>query len=758
MGDGAAARPDRPLLAGKLVPPWTRPTAVTRQRLLTRLNQAATPLTVIVAPAGWGKTTVLAQWVAQDAERAPTAWLTLDETDNDPVRYWTYVVAALQRDDPQIAAPALTALRVPGLEPLDIAVPSLINDLAGRHAQRTLVLDDYHLITERRIHEAMEFLLTYLPSSVRVVIAARFDPPLPLARLRARGQLTEIRQDDLAFAAAEATGLVTDVAAVAFGDDQVAGLVERTEGWAAGLHLAALTLRGAPEPGRRAEEIRGDDRHVVDYLSSEVLARLPEDHRRFLVHSSVLDRLSGTLCDAALDRSGSGDLLDALEQAGLFLVPLDERREWYRYHRLFRDVLRRELHRTAPDEGPVILGRAAQWWRAHGDVESAVRYLIAADRQREAADLLVASDDEFLDSGAAATYLGLADSLDGALVRADPRLAVALASAAGFSGRLDRVSDLLDIAEAGLAADDRPPHGWTSARGAIATLRATFGRPADLAGAVEEARSAVDLETDADRDGYVISRLALGVALAGLDQHADAVPVLAEARRRAGALDLPVFTQLIAAGALAASLLAVDRTEDAQVLVDECAPAVRRLEEALGEAAGGAVALLRTAEGRLAYDAGETDAARTVLEHAARLGRAAAHPSQTAAVLVALADARLAAGDRPAARAALAEAREIADTDTVFPATLRRIDAAEQRLGRGAVRAARREGTLVEALTDRELSVLRALRGPLSQRDIGRELFLSINTVKGYTKTLYRKLGVASRGEAVERGRELGLI
>jgi LuxR family maltose regulon positive regulatory protein len=275
---------------------------------------------------------------------------------------------------------------------------------------------------------------------------------------------------------------------------------------------------------------------------------------------------------------------------------------------------------------------------------------------------------------------------------------------------------------------------------------------------MEGARRAVDLETDASRDGYVISRLALGVVLAGLDQHAEAVPLLDEARRRADVLDMPIFTRMIAAGMLAMSLLAMQRNDDARALIVAFAPVADRLEQALGDAAGGAVALLRAVEGRLAYDAGEPDAAVRMLEHAARLARAAALPSQTARVLVALADALLAAGDRSSARAALSEAREIADNDSVFPATLRRIETAEQRMGRSAARAARREGALLESLTDRELSILRALPGTLSQREIGRELFLSVNTVKGYTKSLYRKLGVASRSDAVRRGRALGLI
>lgn len=406
-------------------------------------------------------------------------------------------------------------------------------------------------------------------------------------------------------------------------------------------------------------------------------------------------------------------LLD-LERSGLFLVPLDERRQWYRFHRLFRDVLCREA--AGAIDGTETRRAAAAWFEAHGDGETAIRYLIAAGCEREAADRLIAYDDDFLDAGAAGTLLQLADSLDAGLVRADARLAIAMASAAGFSGRFDRVDALLDLAEGSMTDDVMPPPGWTTAAGAIDTLRASFGRGLDPSATVGAARRAVSLEGDPSQHGYAISRLTLGVMLAGVEAYADALPLLDDAWRRAISLNLPTFTQLLAAG------------------------------------------VLRTAEGRLAYAQGRNADAGTVLERAAHLARGAAFPSQTARVLVALADTLLAAGDRSAARDAVAEAREVADDDPVLPATLHRIAAAEQRLGRGAARPARREGALAEALTDRELSVLRALQGPLTQREIGGELYLSRNTVKGYTKSLYRKLQVASRADAVRRGRDLGLI
>jgi ATP/maltotriose-dependent transcriptional regulator MalT len=260
------------------------------------------------------------------------------------------------------------------------------------------------------------------------VIAVRLDPPLLLARMRARGELTEIPAADLRFSPVEATGLVSAVSQVDAGPDVVDPLVNRTEGWAVGLKLAALTIRGAPDPAARAAEVRGDDRHIIDFLTSEVLDRLPTDRRDFLVRTAVLDRLCGSLCDAVLDRAASSAVLDALERADLFVVPLDVHREWYRYHRLFRDILRRELEETAPAEVPGLLRRAADWYLAAGQTDEAVRLWIAAGDRQQAAQVLLAAEDDFVEQGMAATFLRLGDQLGEATVRADPRLAVSMAA------------------------------------------------------------------------------------------------------------------------------------------------------------------------------------------------------------------------------------------------------------------------------------------------------------------------------------------
>ena len=754
---GHRGREPRPLLVNKIAAPPLQPGIVTRSRLLARLDESvAKPLSVVVAPAGWGKTSLLAEWAFRAGDHTPVAWLTLDETDDEPNRFWTHVIAALRTIAPEIGDRVLAALRVPGIDPLEVALPTLLNDLAASQTQHVLIIDDYHVLTDVRIHEAVEFFLSYLPPSQRLVIAARFDPPLPLARMRARGQLTEIRAADLRFSPAEAGSLVSSVGQVKIGAPALDALVERTEGWAVGLKLVALAIRDAPDPDARAAEVHGGDRHIIDFLTSEVLDRLSPGRRDFLVRTSVLDGLCGSLCDAVLRREGSAAVLEALERADLFVVPLDPQRIWYRYHRLFRDVLRRELDSATPHEVADLFRRAADWYLNAGEIGEAVRLLTAAGDRREAGRLLLSAEDTLLDQGEAASYVLLGDGLGEAIIREDPRMSIAMAGAAGQCGRPDRVPALLDIAEAHIPAYP----GWCSLAAAADVLRAAFDAEvrADPERMLTHAERAAGLETDPTLPGYVISRMTLGVVLSGLDRQEQAVAVLTDAWTHSSAVPMPVFIRLQAADLLAMCLFDSGRVEAARRLLNQVEPIMQAMLQALGDAAAPAVALLMMVKGRLAHRDGETVAARGLLARAAELARIAAHPSQTVRVLTALADAELAVGDRRAARAALDEARDIAIEGVAFPATTRRLTEAEARIGRGAARRARQEGRLVEELTDRELSLLLALQEPLTQREIGTKLFLSINTVKGYTKNLYRKLGVVSRAEAVRRGRELGLI
>ena len=628
MRRAPAAQPPQTLLAGKLTAPLLQPGIVTRDRLLGMLDEHGTQrLCLVVAPAGWGKTTLLTEWARRTGDQKSAAWVTLDETDDEPHRFWTYVLTALEKAAPDLTGDALAALRVPSVDPLEVALPALLNDLSRSNARHTLILDDYHLLTDARIHEAVEYLLSYLPPSLRLVIAARFDPPLPLARMRARSELAEIRAADLRFDATEAAGLVSAVSQIEVGSGAVESLLDRTEGWAVGLKLAALTLRGSTDPAGRAAAAR-DDRHILDFLSAEVLDRLSNDWRAFLIRTAVLDRLSGSLCDAVLGRTGSAAVLEALERADLFLVPLDARREWYRYHRLFRDVLLRELRATSPEAAPELLRRAADWYLDAGQVDQAVRLLMAAGDRQRATSLLLSAEDEFLERGAAATYLRLGDQLGEAIIRSDPRLAVSMAGAAAQSGQLERVPGLLGVAEARLHDHSPPYQAWRSLAAAAAVLRAAYDprTRADPPAMLAAAERAASLETDPTLQGYVIARITLGAVLSGLGRQEEAVPVLTEAWERSGQVEAPVFIGLQAAGLLSMCLIETGRDREARRLVHQVAPAVQGMLDALGDAAAVAVTFLVAVEGRLAYRDGHTEEARRLLTRAAELARIAGAP------------------------------------------------------------------------------------------------------------------------------------
>src|ERR1700722_128852 len=330
-----------PLLETKLhVPRWRR-SLVARPRLSERLSRGAeSALTLVSAPAGFGKTTLLAEWLAvAAADGRSVAWLSLDQRDNDPALFWTYLVAALNTGAPAGGAGALARLQPP-LPPNEAGLVALLNDLDAISDDVVLVLDDYHVIDARDVQDAMAFLLEHLPPQIHLVIASRTDPPLPLARLRGRGELAEIRAADLRFTPSEAAAYLNEVMGLVLTAPDVTALEERTEGWIAALQLAALSMQGREDASAFIAGFAGDDRYIVDYLVEEVLARQRTDVRDFLLTTSVLERLTGPLCDAVTGRAGGTAALVALERANLFLVSLDDRRQWYRYHHLFADVLR----------------------------------------------------------------------------------------------------------------------------------------------------------------------------------------------------------------------------------------------------------------------------------------------------------------------------------------------------------------------------------------------------------------------------------
>jgi LuxR family transcriptional regulator, maltose regulon positive regulatory protein len=398
------------------------------------------------APAGFGKTTLLAGWARRS--RRPVAWLSLDVGDNDPARFWRYVVGALDRVRPGLEE-QVTAL-LPGPQPPpEAVVAAVVNKLALPPAEGeiTLVLDDYHLIEAPAVHDSVAFLLERLPPGLRLVLASRADPPLPLARLRARGQLAELRAGDLRLTVDETAAFLREATELDLPAATVAALWERTEGWAAGVQLAALSLQGHSDPPGFVDKFSGSHRYVLDYLTQEVLARQPEHLVRFLLETSVLERLSGPLCDAVTGRTDSQQLLEQVERANLFLVPLDEVRGWWRYHHLFGDLLRARLERAEGAQLPELHRRAAAWCEQHGLADETIRHAVASGDWAWAARLVEEHLNETLRQGERVILERWLSELPEDAVRSRAALSLAQAEIQFHLGHLDRVERLLEQAE-----------------------------------------------------------------------------------------------------------------------------------------------------------------------------------------------------------------------------------------------------------------------------------------------------------------------
>ncbi|MFY9776628.1 MAG: hypothetical protein WAK28_18855, partial [Trebonia sp.] len=437
-----------PLLETKLhVPRWRR-SLVARPRLSERLSRGAeSALTLVSAPAGFGKTTLLAEWLAAaPADGRSVAWLSLDQRDNDPALFWTYLVAALKTAAPGEGAGALSLLHPPR-PPGEAGLVTLLNDLDAISDDVVLVLDDYHVIDAREVQDGMAFLLEHLPRQIHLVIGSRTDPALPLARLRGRGELVEIRAADLRFTPGEAAAYLNGVMGLALAAADVAALEGRTEGWIAALQLAALSMQGREDTAAFIAGFAGDDRYIVDFLAEEVLQRQPGHVQQFLLRTCILDRLCGPLCDAVTGQDDGKAMLAALERGNLFLVPLDDRRQWYRYHQLFADVLQARLRDERPEEVPDLHRRASGWHEQNGEPSEAIRHALAAGDFERAADLVELAIPAMLRSRQEAAVLGWLELLPDEVVRVRPVLSVGFAGALLAGGVFEGVEARLRDAE-----------------------------------------------------------------------------------------------------------------------------------------------------------------------------------------------------------------------------------------------------------------------------------------------------------------------
>ncbi|MFN8028400.1 MAG: LuxR C-terminal-related transcriptional regulator [Acidimicrobiia bacterium] len=504
--------------------PSPRRNVMTRARLVQLLGAATDArLTLVSAPAGFGKTTLVTEWAAAVADTdLAVAWVALDAHDDDPVTFWSYVFAAVDVAVPGLGINA-RALLEGGDTPTSSVVATFLNELDATDLQLLLVLDDLHLIERPEIHEALTDLVDRLPVHAHVMVTTRADPPLPLARLRARGELVEVRAADLRFTADEAAAYLNGAMGLSLTAADVAALEARTEGWIAALQLAALSMQGRADPAEFIASFAGDDRFVVDYLVGEVLQRLPDDVRQFLLRTSVLDRCTGSLCDVVADTTNGQQMLADLERDNLFVVPLDDRREWYRYHQLFAEVLRAHLADEDPTAPASLHRRAAQWYAAHGEPTAAVAHCFAADDVDTAAAIAERAMPALRRSRHDATIREWAQRFPAPTVQERPVLAMGLVGAHMFTGRFDLVEQCLADVERWWALD--PDARAASGRivvdetqlpavpGAIEMYRAAMALTrGDVAATVTHARRLLEVAPPDDTMGRSAAHALLGLA------------------------------------------------------------------------------------------------------------------------------------------------------------------------------------------------------------------------------------------------------
>jgi LuxR family maltose regulon positive regulatory protein len=867
---------DVSILTTKLYIPPPRPNLVPRPHLVERLDEALRlghKLTLISASAGSGKTTLLGEWAAGcDLQ---LCWLSLDEDDNDLARFWAYVVAALQTIHLQLGQSILPMLQGPQPPHVRSILPPLLNEVAALPEPIALVLDDYHLVTEGAIHDGVAFLLGHLPQRLHLTIATRADPPLPIARLRARGQLTELRADDLRFTPEEAATFLNDVMGLGLRPEDVAALEARTEGWVSGLHLAALSMQGRKDAHAFIETFTGSHHYILEYLIEEVLSHQPEPVQRFLLQTSILDRLCASLCDALTGEHDGADMLERLQRDNLFVIPLDDERRWHRYHHLFGDLLRKQLRQaTPPEQRSELHRRASRWHEENSLLEQAVKHArMAGDFERIAEIAEQAAGDSLLDARLT-TLLRWVDALPEDVLRAHPRLQIYRAWALYMNGHLEAAQQALGDCRQTLEILP-PSHESDGLRRALTRLLDTIDMVArglmySMDNKIEEAMRVCSQARDvALEDGHIFLAAQATEGLALAQYHQGRLRASAQSCQQVIDLGVQSAAQapLAAAGyvELAGIHIEWNDLEKAADLLDEALALCREwgivqtlneaytarshllqlrgdiegawdvLEKArefgsmegdsslvnfrlatqqarLNLAAGEPEKAVRWAEGtRAAFASGErgqqlpaafietlqTTLARAYLaqdeaKEALAVLEPLLGPAETAGAFLHVIEvcalkalALHALGDTSAALAALERSLALAEPEgfvrvylnegapmaaLLQEATARSIvlDYANRLLAAFGVWEYEGMGgltpthvhtqSLTEPLTPRERDVLHLINQGLSNQQIADELVIALNTVKRHTSSIYGKLGVKSRTQAIARARELGLL
>ncbi|GAA3630152.1 LuxR C-terminal-related transcriptional regulator [Microlunatus ginsengisoli] len=732
----------------KLRPPTPRTEWIDRPRLLQQLSDAVQmPVTLVAAPAGYGKSTLIAQWFCSRDTAGHTVWVTLDAGDNDPTRLWTHIASALERIGCWHATPAAEFVAMNSTALSSRVIPRLCDALSAGPDPISIVLDDCHVIRSSECCAQLDQLIEHLPSNAHLVLASRSDPALRLGRLRVDARLAEIRLRDLAFTTAEVETLLR-AADIRLENGSVTELERRTEGWPAAVHLSVLALTGRADPDDFVHELSGNNRFIADYLSEEVLNAQTPELRAFILDLSVFDRFTASLGDHVTETHAAFRLIRDLERANIFLVPLDGAGKWYRFHHLFASFARSALAASDSGRSTTLHLRGSEWFAAHGRVDEAVQHALAASATQRAADLVQANWLRYFDAGRSATVLGwlatLADQgmSDGAVVT------VTAAWMAALTGQRTELRRRLSALER--ITDPSPlPDGTRSARSALLLIRGLFGfdGPAVM---LSEARRATELEDDDRTPWYAAAQAALGHATYVVGDLRQSAARLASA---AAASEAPVTVRVLAVGTLS---LCLAESGDLDASTEQ-AEAAMALVRAHALRASPQSVFAYTALGAARAAAGWLEEATDIFDEGLRIRRQVPGLSPWPLIhhLIAMSRATARVGHRERAERLLAEARDLCSWSDDSMAAMR------TRLARAASVISPRDlerSTLGESLTPRELEVLEKLAGTGSLAEIAAQLFVSRNTIKTLTSGLYRKLGVHSRPEAVAAARRRHLL
>jgi len=761
------------LLQTKLYRPTPRPDLISRARLCERLyaglwtgDAFGRKLTLIAAPAGFGKTTLILDFGREPQstiENLKSAWLSLDEADNEPVRFLRYVIAALQSALPEVGREAASLLELGAPPALEEALAGLINEIAAADCLIILTLDDYHVIHHARIAALLTFLLEHQPPNLHLIIASRSDPALPLARLRARGQLLELRARDLRFTVEETAAFFTQTMGLELRPEWIAALEQRTEGWIAGLQLAALSMQGRADTQAFIQNFTGSQHFVLEYLVEEVLQRQPESVQRFLLETSILQRMCAPLCDAVTGSAESGDALADLQRRNLFIIPLDGEHYWFRYHHLFAEFLKSHLKRTRADALPVLHRRAAEWFQAHNYPEEALHHAFAIPDYPYVSRLVVDNWRRVYHTGRLDTAVRWLESLPGDLLRQSPALGVAYCWTLFIRGDYDRIGAYLDditqafdhMVATGKLPVEHPEYNIISHQ--VVLLRAIVMRHQgavaaaikdieQLLPAIAELREKLGL-TYMDM-GLTACYSQLGYAYAAANDFERADDYLSRVSSHARACD-NFFSLAHATMEWARINLALGRVERAE---DIC-----RRELALAQqpayANYPAFCLIELALADVLRVKKSWDEAESLLRQGLDTARRSGHAYYLAQGYLIAARLHHAQGKPVQAQEDVRQAEQIAAS---IHNRFLDGDIAQTRQTLASKAAPAQQ--LIEPLSERELDVLRLICLGKSNQEIADELFVALNTVKRHANNLYGKLGVSRRAQAIMEARRLGLV